>query len=569
MTVKRQVRYPLLVTILLLQAAGLLLFVNSTEGALEEALTAPKWISVYEHRGGVNLRWFRVQGAVEYVVQRRNGETGVFTRIGVVSNPAFEDLTVEAGALYFYRVIPVDREGLEGPASEDRYYKLEPPEPEMSVPPSWVAHLLEEDGIALSWSHPSARQILAYNLYRKAPGDSTFLLLTSTLSTNFRDRSVKRGSTYQYALTAIDRKLQESDFSEILTVPFTKVPTARSRDRRFSSIKTLEDVVQLTEAVAEYGWEEYGFISPTDLAYYPPDGILYVSDTGTGLITVLGPEGQILGRLGGQGTGSVSFERLLGIAVDGHGNLYGTDAYKGQVVVFDGKGGFARRIRLDGEVRRYFGQDLYDRYPWFRFGIVDILPVARGLLVVDNPNGWIYVLDASDRIVKVIGERGYEPGRMQYPTFINADRKADFLVSDSLNSRVQRFSPQGDPGEIVGERGLGVGQFLRPKGITVDGKGNIYVADSQLNVIQVFGSGGGFISLLGDERGLPLDLGSPNGLAFAEPDLLMICEKLSRRIQIRRVLNVFAGQNMIEEDPKKGPPQKRRLAPLVDQSGVN
>ena len=483
--------------IFLLGWAALVLLPKDSVGASPEALTPPKWISVYEDRGGVNLRWFRVQGAVEYVVQRRSGETGEFREIGKVSNPAFEDFNVQAGELYFYRIIPVGREGAAGTASEARYYKLEPPEPEIAVPPVWVAHMLEDDGIALSWSHPSSGQILAYNLFRKAQGDSTFNLLTSTLNTNFRDRSVQRGSTYQYALTALDRKLQESDFSEILKVPFAPLGAVRARDKRFASIRTLEEVVQLTEAVAEYGWEDYGFLSPTDIAYQQSDGILYVSDTGTGLITVIGPEGEILQQLGGRSEGPAAFERLLGIALEPQGNLFAADAYRGEVVVFDEQGRFKRRISLEGEVRRYFGQDLLVKYPWYRFGIVDVLPVsAGGLLVVDNPNGWIYALDASDRIVKVIGERGYEPGRMQYPTFIHRDKQANSLVSDTLNSRVQMFGPNGSPAAIVGERGLGVGQFLRPKGIAADGRGNIYVADSQLNVIQVFGSGGDFISVL-------------------------------------------------------------------------
>ena len=568
--IREHFRYSLILLIFFLGSAALLLILKDTYGATPVALIPPKWISVYEDRGGVNLRWFRVQGAVQYVVQRKSGETGEYNKIGVVSNPAFEDLSVQAGELYFYRVIPVDREGTVGPASEARYYKLEPPEPEIAVPPIWVAHLLEDDGIALSWSHPSSGQVLAYNLFRKAQEDSTFNLLTSTLNTNFRDRSVQRGSTYQYALTALDRKLQESDFSEILKVTFSPPGAARTRDDRFASIKTLEEVVQLTEAVAEYGWEDYGFVSPTDVAYQQSDGILYVSDSGTGLITAIGPEREILQRLGGRGEGPDAFERLLGIAVDGQGNLFAADAYMGEVVVFDRQGGFNRRISLEGEVRRYFGQDLLVKYPWYRFGIVDVLPVsAGGLLVVDNPNSWIYVLDASDRIVKVIGEKGYEPGLMQYPTFIHRDKRANSLVSDTLNSRVQMFGPDGSPVAILGERGLGVGQFLRPKGIAVDGRGNIYVADSQLNVIQVFGSGGEFLSVLGDENGLPLDLGSPNGMVFVEPDLIMICEKLSRKIQVRRVLDLFASQTIVEPEPEKRPTEERRLAPLVIQPQVD
>ena len=87
----------------------------------------------------------------------------------------------------------------------------------------------------------------------------------------------------------------------------------------------------------------------------------------------------------------------------------------------------------------------------------------------------------------------------------------------------------------MGEKGFGIGQFIRPKGVAVDGSGFLYVADSYLNVVQVFDSKGEFAALLGNEKGLPIDLGSPNGLVFVHPDTLIICEKLSRRVQIRKV----------------------------------
>ena len=51
----------------------------------------------------------------------------------------------------------------------------------------------------------------------------------------------------------------------------------------------------------------------------------------------------------------------------------------------------------------------------------------------------------------------------------------------------------------------------------------------------MFDVNGDYVALLADEDGFPLDLGSPNGLLFVEPDQLFICERLSRRIQVRQV----------------------------------
>jgi hypothetical protein len=77
------------------------------------------------------------------------------------------------------------------------------------------------------------------------------------------------------------------------------------------------------------------------------------------------------------------------------------------------------------------------------------------------------------------------------------------------------------------------------------------VADSQQNVIQAFDSKNEFVSLMANERGLPIDLGSPNGLKYVEPDLLIICEKLARRVQIRRILPVMVDE--LDAEPLKKP----------------
>jgi len=155
---------------------------------------------------------------------------------------------------------------------------------------------------------------------------------------------------------------------------------------------------------------------------------------------------------------------------------------------------------------------------------------------------WGSGADEKDNLVNVIGEKGSVAGAMHYPTFVTIGTGDKIYVSDSMNSRLQVFDPKGGYQGAVGEKGLGIGQFLRPKGVATDLDGNIYVADSQQNVIQVFDSKGEFKSLFANERGLPIDLGSPNGLEFAEPDLLIVCEKLARRVQIRKILPATANE---------------------------
>lgn len=515
---------------------AMILVSENTMGSQEVGLDSPKWIGINEFRGGVNLRWFRVQGAVGYLVQRRVGGTGVYSVLSRVTNPVYDDFMTTAGQIYFYRIVPMDREGAAGPVSVERFFKILQPEPESLEPPMWSTSHVRPDGIALAWDHGNPDHVLAYNLYRKGPEDSTFSLISSSLDINYLDRNITRGETYRYVITALDRKLQESNNSQVLTIAFAEEKQLSVSNERLANIKTLEEVIIPTELVNLFTWEEYGFISPVDVDYRTDNQRLYVSDAGTGLITVIGSRGEVLQRLGGMGDSPWEFERLLGIALAGDGSVYAVDAYRGEVVVFSPQGGFQRRIRLKDEVRDYFGPGMMIRFPWFRFGLVDLaVGLDDSLFVVDNPNGWIYHLDERDDLVDVIAERGYEPGQMQYPTFIAFTGGGNFFVADTMNSRVQMFDGSSDSAGVVGGKGLGIGQFIRPKGVAVDGSGFLYVADSYLNVVQVFDTEGEFVALLGNERGLPIDLGSPNGLVFVPPDTLIVCEKLSRRVQIRRV----------------------------------
>ncbi|GBE15687.1 NHL repeat protein [bacterium BMS3Abin14] len=525
---------------LFLPAVLMAVVVGSTSQALptdgEVSLSPPRWIGIYQEEHLVNLRWFRVQGAVRYVVMRRDGDQGHFNEIRRSKNPVYDDSNVKANLNYYYQIIPLDKQERPGPPSEVRYFRIVSQALESVQPPEWAAHQIRPDGLALTWSHGAPRSVLAYNLYRKRKGDENFSLVYSSVDTSYLDHDVIPGEIYQYVLTAFSRTLKESARSAVLRVLF-KARGAGSRAKGpFQGIKTLEEVVSRTELIKMYGWEDYGFVSPVDVDYRKDTDQIYVSDSGTGEIIIIGSRDEVQNRLGGTGNSPWEFDRLMGIAIDADGKVYAVDAYRGEIVVFNPNGYFDRRITLLGMVKDYFGDDFNKRFPHFRFGLVDIAIGSDGaLLVTDNPNGWIYVLDRNNKLVNILGGRGYEPGLMQYPTFLTVSGPDRLIVSDTLNSRLQIMRLSGKPERIIGETGLGIGQFIRPKGIARDKKGVIYVADSYLNAIQVFRPDGTFVALLGNENGLPLDVGSPNGIVLAPPDRLVICEKLARRVQVRKV----------------------------------
>lgn len=80
--------------------------------------------------------------------------------------------------------------------------------------------------------------------------------------------------------------------------------------------------------------------------------------------------------------------------------------------------------------------------------------------------------------------RGGSFGR---PTDVTWDTQGNIFVADGYdNSRVAKFSKDGDFVKSIGSRGTAPGQFNTPHAITSDARGNIYVADRGNSRIQVF-----------------------------------------------------------------------------------
>ncbi len=159
------------------------------------------------------------------------------------------------------------------------------------------------------------------------------------------------------------------------------------------------------------------------------------------------------------------------------------------------------------------------------------------LLVVDTLSANIvrYALDS--RTMKgFFGLPGRQPGHFHYPTNIFTTSDGRFVVSDSLNFRVQVFSSQGLPVKVFGKRGNRPGSFARPRGVAVDSDGNIYVVDALFDVVQMFDSAG---RLLMDFGGPGSDAGKfwlPTGITIDAHDVIYISDSYNHRVQVFKYL---------------------------------
>jgi streptogramin lyase len=107
------------------------------------------------------------------------------------------------------------------------------------------------------------------------------------------------------------------------------------------------------------------------------------------------------------------------------------------------------------------------------------------------------------------GTLGSGKGEFNQPTGVAVDSIGNVYVADTGNSRVQKFTSDGNFLEAWGTVGSGDGQFNEPLGVVVDLTGNVYVADSGNQRIEKLSSGGNFLGAWRSftyPGGFPMDL---------------------------------------------------------------
>jgi tripartite motif-containing protein 71 len=119
----------------------------------------------------------------------------------------------------------------------------------------------------------------------------------------------------------------------------------------------------------------------------------------------------------------------------------------------------------------------------------------------------------SYQYLKQWGSKGSAFGQFLTPNGIVVDSSGNVYVTDTGNSRIQKFDSNGNFITKWDFVSPDAGQIVRPEGLAVDSSGHVYVSDNGNSRIQKFDSNGNFITKWNFKDPTNGQFVSPEGLA--------------------------------------------------------
>jgi streptogramin lyase len=208
---------------------------------------------------------------------------------------------------------------------------------------------------------------------------------------------------------------------------------------------------------------------------------------------------QPLASWGATGRAPNQFQKLGGIAADDRGYVYAADYNGGGVLKYTATGQY---VRTFGRPRP--PKNVGDPEP------LDQVRIPEGVAV--GPDGNVYVIDtdtlhtkvsvwtSTGHFVRSFADYGSGPGQLSDPKQLAVDGAGFVYVADSANSRIEKFTPDGQFAASIGQGQQFFAQpdqVSNPKGVTVAADGTIYVADEQQRRVQHYTADGAFLGTFG------------------------------------------------------------------------
>jgi DNA-binding beta-propeller fold protein YncE len=256
------------------------------------------------------------------------------------------------------------------------------------------------------------------------------------------------------------------------------------------------------------------------------DGRIFVGDTVGRRVVVYDLAHKRFYDFGASGEGGLS--KPLGIAADRRNHIYVVDSTAKKINVYDLDGKFITALGTGEQLDRPSGVAV--NADGSRVYVVDTGGVG-------STNHHVRVFDgASGAHLFDFGSRGSEPGQFNFPKLATVGPDGSVYVTDAGNSRIEKFTADGQFLMAVGSRGRQTGQLSQPKGVAVDGQGKIFVVDAAFGNFQIFDPEGHLLMHVGErhEQGGPARYQLPAGIAADADGRIYVVDQFLKKIDVFR-----------------------------------
>ena len=267
--------------------------------------------------------------------------------------------------------------------------------------------------------------------------------------------------------------------------------------------------------------DEISFNRPTNAAA-DGNGLVYITDQLNHCVLVYDLKKNNVHRFGGSALEGV-FQEPMGIDMDAVGNIYILDARAKKILIFDMAEKPAGAIDLTSLTKRPIGLAIDNE--------------RKRIVVCDVQEHKIVGVDFTGKQLFSVGKRGSDNGEFNLPVAVTILKNGTIAVADSLNARVQLFSPDGKYLSQFGKRGDNPGEFQMPKGIGRDSEDHIYVVDGKGNNFSIFSTQGDYLLTVGGafssaQKLAPGGFLLPFGIFIDKNNTIYVVDQLNFRFQV-------------------------------------
>jgi DNA-binding beta-propeller fold protein YncE len=193
--------------------------------------------------------------------------------------------------------------------------------------------------------------------------------------------------------------------------------------------------------------------------------------------------------------GDMIMAEAVGVAINSKGHIFILNRGNHPILEFDQEGNFIGSFGEGSPLFRVPHSIRFDQHDnlWYVAAgdnlVVKFDPrrkVEQALGRREGDMGWVYMTHGIERAIP-------GPSSFYQPTDTVVGPDGDTYVTDGYgNSRVAKFTPEGNLIKYWGDRGTKPGQFNTPHNIVMDANQTLYVADRQNSRVQVFDTDGNF-----------------------------------------------------------------------------